>query len=137
MVNFKHVIAGWERFLIRLLTVALDKSTTAFNISVTPWVIVPDTSKAFDNVYHASLNVYHASLCLGLNGISGQFLELISAFLSNKWFCVVLHGKTWKECHIHSCCICPQNRKVSQCSLENTCVGVSFLKSCNFIKKGL
>ena len=71
-----------------MLIGVVEKSGRAFSMSVTPWVVVPDTSKAVDKVYHASL------LCLNLTGISGQFLRRISEFLANKWFFVVFYGET-------------------------------------------
>ena len=51
-----------------------------------------DISKAFDRVWHAGL--LHK---LKSYGMSGQVIGLISSFLSNRRFQVVLDGKSSKE----------------------------------------
>ena len=55
--------------------------------------------------------VWHAGLLHELKsyGISGQILGLISSFLSNRWFRVVLDGKCSQEY--------PVNAGVPQCSI--------------------
>ena len=55
-------------------------------------VVALGISKAVDRVWHAGL------LCkLKSYGISGWVFGLISSFLSNKWFRVVLDGKSLQE----------------------------------------
>ena len=49
-------------------------------------------SKAFDRVWHAALLHKRKSY-----GISGQILDLISSFLSNRWLQVVLDRKSLHE----------------------------------------
>ena len=51
-----------------------------------------DISKAFDRVWHAGL--LHK---LKSYRVSGQILDLISSFLSNRWLQVVLDGKSSQE----------------------------------------
>ena len=51
-----------------------------------------DISKTFDKVWHAGL--LHK---LKSYEISGQIFGLISSFLSNRWFQVVLDGKSSQE----------------------------------------
>ena len=50
-----------------------------------------DISKAFDRVGHAGL------LHKLKDGVSGQIIGLISSFLSNAWFDLVLDGKASQE----------------------------------------
>ena len=54
--------------------------------------MVLDIPKAFDRVWHTSLLHKHS-----LYGISGQIFGLISSFLSNRRFWVVLDGKPSEE----------------------------------------
>ena len=56
-----------------------------------------DISKAFDRVWHAGL--LHK---LKSYEISGQIFGLISSFLSNRWFWVVLGGKSSQEYPVHA-----------------------------------
>ena len=52
-------------------------------------VVALDISKTFDRVWHAGL--LHK---LKSYGVSGEIFGLISSFLSNRWFRVVLYGKS-------------------------------------------
>ena len=56
-----------------------------------------DISKAFDRVWHAGL--LHK---LKSYGISGQIFGLISSFLSNRRFRVILDGKSSKEYSVNA-----------------------------------
>ena len=51
-----------------------------------------DISKGFDKVWHTAL--LHK---LKSYGTSGQIVDLISSFLSNRWLRVVLDGKSSQE----------------------------------------
>ena len=70
------------------LTVVSDRIARDFNRSRATRAVALDTSKAFDSVWHGSLLYKCKSY-----GISGQIFGLISFFLSNRWFRVVLDGK--------------------------------------------
>ena len=74
-----------------ILTFASDRIGGAFNRSGATRAAVLDISKAFDSVWHAGL--LHK---LKSYGISGQIFGLISSFLSNRWFRVVLDGKPFQ-----------------------------------------
>ena len=75
-----------------LLTVVSDRIARAFNRSGTTRAVALDISKAFDRVWHAGL--LHK---LKSYGISDQIFGLISSFLSNKQFRVVMDGKSSQE----------------------------------------
>ena len=75
-----------------LLTVASDRIARSFNRSGAAQAMALDISKFFDMVWHAGL--LHK---LKSYGISGQILGLISSFLSNRCFQVVLDGKSSQE----------------------------------------
>ena len=75
-----------------LLTVVSDRIARVFNRSGATRAVALDISKAFDRVWHAGL--LHK---LKSYGISGQIFGLISSFLSNRQFWVVLDGKSSQE----------------------------------------
>ena len=75
-----------------LLTVVSDWISRTFNRSGATRAVALDIFKAFDRVCHAGL--LHK---LKSKGISGQIFGLISTFLSNKRFRVVLDGKSSQE----------------------------------------
>ena len=75
-----------------LLRVVSDRIARAFNRSGATRAVALDISKAFDRVWHAGL--LHK---LKSYGISGQIFGLISSFLSNRCFRVVLDGKSSQE----------------------------------------
>ena len=75
-----------------LLTVVSDKIARAFNRSGATRAVAFNIPKAFDRVWHAGL--LHK---LKSYGIPGQIFGLISSFLSNSWFRVVLDGKSSQE----------------------------------------
>ena len=75
-----------------LLTVVSDRIARASNKSGATRTVALDISKAFDRVWHAGLPHKLKSY-----GISGQIFDLISSFLSNRWFRVVLDGKSSQE----------------------------------------
>ena len=75
-----------------LLTVVYDRIARAYNRSGATQAVALDISKAFDRVWHAGL--LHK---LKSYGISGQIFGLISSFLSNRQFWVVLDGKSSQE----------------------------------------
>ena len=75
-----------------LLTVLSDKIAMAFNRSGPTRAVALDIFKTFDRVWHAGL-LYK----LKSYGISGQIFGLISSFLSNRRFPVVLDGKSSQE----------------------------------------
>ena len=75
-----------------LLTVVSDRIARAFNRSGATRAVVLDISKAFDRDWHACL--LHK---LKSYRISGQIFGLISSFLSNRWFRVVLDEKSLQE----------------------------------------
>ena len=74
------------------LTVVSDRISRVFNRSGTTRAVALDISKAFDRVWHAGL--LHK---LKSYGISGQIFGLISSFLINRWFRMVLDGKSSQE----------------------------------------
>ena len=75
-----------------LLTVVSDRIARAFNRSWATQAVSLCIFKAFNRVLHAGL-LYK----LSSYGISGQIFGLISSFLSNKRFRVVLDGKSSEE----------------------------------------
>ena len=75
-----------------LQTVVSDRIARAYNRYGATRAVALDISKAFDRVWHAGL--LHK---LKSYGISGQIFGLISSFLSNRWVCVVLDGKSLQE----------------------------------------
>ena len=75
-----------------LFTVVSDRIAKAFNKFGATRTVALDMSKAFDRIWHAGL--LHK---LKSYGISGQILGLISSFLSNRQFRVVLDGKSSQE----------------------------------------
>ena len=75
-----------------LLTVEFVRIAGAFNRSEATRAVALDISKAFDRVWHAGL--LHKSKSYG---ISGQIFGLISSFLSNRRFRVVVDGKSSQE----------------------------------------
>ena len=75
-----------------LLTVLSDRIANAFNRSGATQAVALDISKAFDMVWHAGL--LHK---LKSYGISGQLFGLISSFLRNRRFRVVLDGKSLQQ----------------------------------------
>ena len=75
-----------------LLTVVSDWISRTFNRSGATRAVALDIFKAFGRVCHAGL--LHK---LKSKGISGQLFGLISTFLSNKMFRVVLDGKSSQE----------------------------------------
>ena len=75
-----------------LLTVVSDRIARAFNRSGATRAVTFDISKAFDRVRHAGL--LHK---LESYGILGQIFGLISSFLSNRQFRVVLDGISTQE----------------------------------------
>ena len=66
---------------VDLLTVVSDRIARAFNRSGTTRAAAVHISKAFDRVSFAGC-LYK----LKSYGISGQIFDLISSFLSNRWF---------------------------------------------------
>ena len=68
-----------------LLTVIFDRIARAFNKSGATGAVALNISKGFDRVWHAGL--LHK---LKSYGISGQIFGIISSFLNNKQFGVVL-----------------------------------------------
>ena len=72
-----------------------DRITRAFNRSRATQAVARDISKAFDRVWHAG--ILHK---LRFYGISGQMLDLISSFLSNRQLQVFLEGKSSQECPV-------------------------------------
>ena len=72
-----------------LLTVVYDRIARAFNRSGATRAVALDISKAFDRVWYAGLLQKLKSY-----GSSGQIFGLISSFLSNRHFQVVLDGKS-------------------------------------------
>ena len=75
-----------------LLTVVSDRTARAFNS-------FGATRTAAINIFGALDRVWHAGLLHNLKSyrISGQIFDLISSFLSNRWFQVVLDGKLSQE----------------------------------------
>ena len=71
-----------------VLTVVSDKTARAFDRSGATQAVALDISKAFNRVWHAGL--LHK---LKSYGISRQIFGLISSFLSNRLFQVVVDGK--------------------------------------------
>ena len=74
------------------LTVVSDRIARVFNRSGATQALALDISKAFDRVCHAGLLQKLKSY-----GISGQIFGLISSFISNKQFVVILDGKSSQE----------------------------------------
>ena len=74
-----------------LLTVVSDRIARAFNRPGATQAVALDISKAFDRVWHACLHKRKSY------GISGQTFDLISSFLSNRRFRVVLDEKSSQE----------------------------------------
>ena len=75
-----------------LLAVVSDRTPRGFNWSGATQAVALNISKAFNRVWHAVL--LHK---LKSYGISGQIYGLISSFLSNRQFWVVLDGKSSQE----------------------------------------
>ena len=75
-----------------LLKVVSDRIARAFNRSGATRAVALDICKVSDKVWHAGL--LHK---LKSYGISGQIFSLISSFLSNRRFRVVLDGKSSQE----------------------------------------
>ena len=75
-----------------LLTDVSDRTVRAFNRSGATRVVALDISKSLNKVWHAGL--LHK---LTLYEISGQIFDLISSFLGNRQFLVVLGGKSPQE----------------------------------------
>ena len=75
-----------------LLTVVSDRTPRGFNRSGATQAVALNISKVFNRVWHAVL--LHK---LKSYGISGQIYGLISSFLSNRQFWVVLDGKSSQE----------------------------------------
>ena len=75
-----------------LWTFVSDRIYRDFNRSVATRVVALGISKAVDRVWHAGLLCKRKSY-----GISDWVFGLISSFLSNKWFRVVLDGKSLQE----------------------------------------
>ena len=75
-----------------LLTVVSDRISRDFNRSGTTRAVALDISKAFDKGWHAG---FHHKV--KPYEISGQIFDLISSFLSNRRFRVVLDGKSSQE----------------------------------------
>ena len=69
-----------------------DRIARVFIKSGATRAVALDISKVFDRVWHAGL--LHK---LKFYGISGQILDLICSFLSNRWLRVVLDGKSSQE----------------------------------------
>ena len=72
-----------------LLTVVSGRIVKAFNRSGAIQAIALDMSKAFDRVWHADFLHKLKSY--------GKIFGLISSFPSNRWFQVVLDGKSLKD----------------------------------------
>ena len=73
-----------------------DRIARAFNRSGATRAVTFDISKAFDRVWHAGLHKFKSYR------ISGQIFCLISSFLSNRQFWVVLDGKLPQEYSVHA-----------------------------------
>ena len=86
---FSNFQAGFRscRSTADLLTVVSYRIARAFNRYQATRAVALDISKAFNRVWHPDLLHKHRSY-----GIPGQIIGLISSFLSNKWFQVVLDG---------------------------------------------
>ena len=89
--DFQHGFRS-SRSTADLLTVVSDRIARDFIKSGATRAVALDISKVFDRVWHAGL--LHK---LKFYGISGQILDLISSFLSNRWLRVVLDGKSSQE----------------------------------------
>ena len=100
-----------------LLTYVSDRIARAFNRSGATQVAALDISKAFDRVWHPGL--LHK---LKLYGISGRIFGFISSFLGNRWFWVILDGKSSQEY--------PVNAGVSQGSILGPALSVLYI--CDF-----
>ena len=79
-------------FNCRSLTIVSDGIARAFNRSGATRTIALDISKDFDRVCHIGLLQKRKSY-----GISGQIFGLISSFLRNRRFRVVLDGKSLQQ----------------------------------------
>ena len=80
-----------------LLTVLSDRIARAFNRSGATRAMVVDISKAFDRIWHTGV-LHKLKSCES----SGHIFNFISSFLSNKWFQVVLYGKSSQEYPINA-----------------------------------
>ena len=94
LVFFLWFIKSLKNFRLTadLLIFVSGRITRAFNRSGATRAVALDISKVFDRVWHASL--LHK---LKPYGISGQIFGLISSFLSNRQFQVVVDGKSSQE----------------------------------------
>ena len=90
---WKYTQYGFSSFrsTAYLLTIVSDRIARFFNRSEAMQVVGLDIFKAFDWVWHTGL--LHK---LKSYRISGQTFGLISSFLSNRRFRVVLDRKSWK-----------------------------------------
>ena len=79
-----------------LLTVVSDRIAEAFSRSRATWAVALYISKTFDGVCHAGL--LHK---LKSYGISGQIFGLISSFLNNRGFLVILNWTSSQEYLVH------------------------------------
>ena len=80
-----------------LLTVVSDRIARVLNKAGATRSVAFDISNAFYRVWHASL--LHK---LKFYGVSGQIFGIISYFLSNRRFCLVLDGKSSQEYPVNS-----------------------------------
>ena len=89
--DFQYVFRS-SQSMANLLTVVSDRTARAFNS-------FGATRAAALNIFGALDRVWHAGLLHKLKSyrISGQIFDLISSFLSNRWFQVVLDGKLSQE----------------------------------------
>ena len=92
MKAMHQISFGSSQSTANLLTVVSDWISRTFNRSGATRAVALDIFKAFGRVCHAGL--LHK---LKSKGISGQIFGLISTFLSNKRFRVVLDGKSSQE----------------------------------------
>ena len=75
-----------------LLIVVSDGIARVFNSSGATRAVAHDISKAFDRIWQGGLLQKLKSY-----GISGQIYGIIFSFLCNRWFQVVLDGKSLQE----------------------------------------
>ena len=94
--DFKYGFRS-SRSAADLLAVVSDKITRSFNRSGATRAVALDISKAFDNVWHAGLLYKPRSY-----GISAHILCLISSFLSNRCFWIVLDVKSSQEYSVNA-----------------------------------
>ena len=80
-----------------LLAVVSDRIARALNKAGATRAVALDISNAFYRVWHASLLHKRKSY-----GVSGQIFGIISYFLSNRRFCLVLDGKSSQEYPVNS-----------------------------------